>query len=239
MVKIVKRGERKWLVRIFLGRDPETGKQNWHSKTINGTKKDAETYLHGVLRDRDLGKLAPPSNLTVNRLADKWLEESVRPFRAERTYQGYKGLLAWYVRPIVGTFAISDLSTPQLQKLYNDLTREGKAAATVRQVHAVVRKMLGQSIKWGLLAQNVSLNAELPSLERKKMKILSPEQSAHFLASAQEDEFAVLWEVLLFTGARIGEIIGLTWDDVDLKAGSINIAGTLTAFEDGTKRQGK
>ena len=52
---ITKRGENRWQVKVFLGRDPDTGKQKFHNKTINGTKKDAQAYLNKVLH----GKSSP------------------------------------------------------------------------------------------------------------------------------------------------------------------------------------
>ena len=52
--QIIPRGERTWLVRIFLG-DPETKKRKYESQTVHGTKKDAQAKLNGLLRDWDLG----------------------------------------------------------------------------------------------------------------------------------------------------------------------------------------
>lgn len=52
---ITKRGENPWQVRVFKGRDPDTGKQKVHTKTIRGTKKDAQAYLNKVLHERDRG----------------------------------------------------------------------------------------------------------------------------------------------------------------------------------------
>ncbi len=56
--QIVPRGENTWLVRVYLGRDPRTGKRLYNNKTVHGTKKAARTYLNGALREHDLGKFA-------------------------------------------------------------------------------------------------------------------------------------------------------------------------------------
>src|ERR1035437_6971597 len=55
--QLIRRGKNVWLVRIFLGRDPETGKREYENKTVHGNRKDAEGEATKILRDRDTGKL--------------------------------------------------------------------------------------------------------------------------------------------------------------------------------------
>ncbi|HEY9900081.1 MAG TPA: hypothetical protein V6D00_12945 [Pantanalinema sp.] len=73
---ITKRGESRWQIKVFLGRDPETGKQKFHNKTIHGAKKDAQVYLNKVLRERDLGTWVEPSTLPFTTFLDRWLAEA-------------------------------------------------------------------------------------------------------------------------------------------------------------------
>ena len=84
--QLINRGERTWLVRVFLGRDVLTGKKKYHNKTVKGTKKDAQRYLNGVLRDIDLGKFAEPKKISLNKFLEKWLSDAVKPRVRERTY---------------------------------------------------------------------------------------------------------------------------------------------------------
>jgi hypothetical protein len=77
--QIIPRGDRTWLVRVFIGRDSETGKRQYQSKTIHGTKKDAQRYLTESLRDRDMGIVVEPEIAALGRYLDKWLETSAKP----------------------------------------------------------------------------------------------------------------------------------------------------------------
>ena len=95
--QIISRGERTWLVRVFLGRDSQTGKRRYHNKTIRGNRKDAQKYLNGVLRDLDLGTFVEPSPMTLNNFLDQWLENAAKPRIRERTYVDYKFVLDRYV----------------------------------------------------------------------------------------------------------------------------------------------
>lgn len=64
--QLINRGDRKWLVRIYLGRDVVTGKRKYHNKTVYGTKRDAQKYLNGVLREIDLGRFVEPQGQRRN-----------------------------------------------------------------------------------------------------------------------------------------------------------------------------
>ncbi len=78
--QIVNRGPKKWMVRIYLGRDGD-GKRRYHNKTIHGTKKDAERYRTKVLRDRDTGELVEPSRKPLGESA----LDSARAIRGSET----------------------------------------------------------------------------------------------------------------------------------------------------------
>ena len=99
--QIVQRGPRLWLVRIFLGRDPSTGRRKYHNKSVRGTKKDAQQYLTATLRDRDLGSFAKPSSEPLDAYLDRWLETAAKPKLKARTYRDYETLLKRYVRPFL------------------------------------------------------------------------------------------------------------------------------------------
>jgi len=91
--QIIQRGARLWLVRIFLGRDPSTGRRKYHNKNVRGSKKDAQQYLTAALRDRDLGSFARPSSEPLGAYLDRWLETAAKPKLKARTYRDYETLL--------------------------------------------------------------------------------------------------------------------------------------------------
>ena len=97
--QVIRRGERKWMVRIFLGRDHDTGKRRYHNHTVNGSKKDAERYRTAALHSRDLGTFVEPARITLNTYLDRWLKDVAKPRVRPRTYHDYKWLLANYAKP--------------------------------------------------------------------------------------------------------------------------------------------
>jgi len=226
--QMVERGDNKWLVRVFTGRNDATGKRIYHNKTIHGTKKDAQRYLNGVLRDLDLGLFAEPSRMTLSEFLDKWLKESAKPSVSDRTYQNYVWLLKTYVRPKLGGVRLSALKPLEIQSLYTDLHQgRGLSAKSVRHVHATLSGALNQAVKWRLIAQNPAGVVDLPKIERKEMLALSPEEVSRFLEAAQSDRYGVMFTFAVITGMRPGEYMGLKWSDIDLERGTATVQRSL------------
>jgi integrase len=226
--QLIKRGERTWLVRIFLGRD-EKGKRRYANKTVRGTKKDAEKYLNAALRDNDLGTFVAPSPLTVNEFLDKWLETALRPSVRPNSFGSYSDVLRLYVRPVIGALRLSDLTPLHIQNLCAKLQeREPKLSArTIRYTHCVLSGALKQAVKWRILAQNPAAMVELPRHTRKEMLALSPEEAKRFLAAAVGDRWHALFVLALATGMRPSEYLGLKWSDVDLENGLVTVRRAL------------
>jgi integrase len=230
--QVIARGERTWLVRVFLGRGAD-GKRKYHNHTVHGTKKDAQAYLNAALRDRDLGTFVEPGKDTLGEYLDRWLADAAKPKVREHAFRDYTTLLARYVRPALGDRRLCDLTPLDVQGLYSSMLERGLSARTVRYTHAVLRQALGQAVKWGMLARNVATLVDLPHQERAEMHALSQEEAARFLAAAQDDRWGVLFAFALATGMRPGEYLALRWEDVDLRAGTARVTRALVRAKDG------
>jgi|GEM_PF-4046430 len=101
------------------------------------------------------------------------------------------------------------------------------SARTVRHTHAVLSSALKQAVRWGLLTHNVATMVDLPRQEQHEMKALSPEEAGRFLAAAKADRHAALSVLALDSGMRPEEYLALKWDDVDLRARTVNVRRAL------------
>src|SRR5205085_11660561 len=97
--QIIPKGKGKWLVRVFRGRDPQTGKKKYFNKLVNGNKKAAQTYLNKTLREIDQGTFVDPTQITLGEYLDKWLEAAAKPRLAPNPFENYRDALRRYVRP--------------------------------------------------------------------------------------------------------------------------------------------
>ncbi len=224
--QIIKRGERTWLVRIFMGRDG-SGKRRYLNNTIHGTKKDADKFLTQKLREIDLGMFVEPTGMTVNEYIKQWLETSARPRLSERGHRAYTEVLNLYVLPTLGERKLSEIQAQDIQKLYSDMQQRGLAASTVHHAHTPLSSAFKQAFKWKLLAQDPTSLVELPRIRQREMRAFSPKEAMQFLASAAQDRWGVLFALALSTGMRPEEYFGLQWKDVELDKGIVTVQRSL------------
>ena len=213
--QLIQRGDQTWLVRVFMGRDPDTGKRKYHNKTIRGTKKDAQRYLNKVQREQDLGTFTEPSRQTVATYLRQWLQSAAKGKLRPQTYQSYESLIRRHVLPRIGDRRLSQLGPVEVQALYTEMQEQGLSARTVRYVHAILRSALTQAVKWRLITHNPLVSVELPRQMRREMHALAPQDASRLLDAAQSDRWHALWVLLVTTGLRPSEALALRWTDLD------------------------
>jgi integrase len=224
--QVIKRGEKNWLVRIFMGRDAQ-GKRRYLNTTVRGTKRDANDYLSKALTAISTGSFVARSPVTVSEYLDKWLETAARGRVRARTFTDYSELLARHVRPSLGAIKLTELRPLDIQALYTKMQDNGLSPRTIRYVHAVLSSALKQAVKWLMLAQNPAVLVDLPKASRKEMQALSVSEVERFMQAAAEDRWHPIFAVALATGMRPEEYLALQWKDVDLEKGTAVVQRAL------------
>lgn len=220
--QIVKRGENTWYIRIFLGRDAN-GKRKYYNKTIHGTKKDAQQFLTAKTREKDLGIFVEPALMPLNEYLDKWLEEIAKPRLRESTLSSYESILQNYVKAKLGAKRLSEIQAYEVQKLYNDMKKQGLSSRTIRYTHVVFSSAMKQAIKWKMINQNPCELCELPRLEKTEMKYLSPEETTRFLSVAKDSKHFTVFLLIIESGMRPEEYLALQWKDIDFEQKALSV----------------
>jgi len=231
--QIVGRGQHRWLVRVFLGRDRETRKRRYHSRIVRGPVRHAQTYLNKVLRDRDLGRQVDGADITLNEYLDRWLETAAKPRLREKSYRSYESLLRRYVRPPLGPQNLAAICPLDIQAVYQQLVERGLSARTIRYAHSVLRSSMRQAIRWRLLAEDPTNGAQLPRQRRRELWVLTAEQSRSFLEAAMQTDYGPVFAVALTTAARPSEYLALKWQDINWERGTVSVARTLERVSGG------
>ena len=224
--QIIEKGKNKYMVRVYIGLTEE-GKRKYHSKTIKGGIKEAQKYLNKVLREKDTGEFIEPSKEYFNTYIDNWLKNTAKPRISEKTYRSYEQMVRLYLKPALGDFKLSKVTPDQIQKLYNDMSDRELSPRTVRYAHTVLRSALYQATKWGKITRNPADLVDLPKAERKEMRALTPAEASRFMEAASYNRLKALFSLMLTSGIRPGEALGLRWQDVDFDNCRITINRTL------------
>jgi integrase len=229
--QIIARGERRWLVRVYLGRDRETRKRNYHNRTIYGSLRHAQAYLTRRLHERDLSRGVEGLQITVDEFLDHWLKTAVKPKVRDKTYSDYAAMLQRYIRPAIGGRMLASLSPLEIQSAYQIMVDRKLSAKTIRYAHSVLHAAIRQAIRWRLLLNDPTQGVELPRKQCREMSVLTTEQARSFLRTASHSSQACLFALALTTGMRPSEYLGLCWRDIDWDRGTVGIVRTIHKHE--------
>jgi integrase len=215
----------RWEARYTIGRDPTTGKQIQRSIYAN-TQKEALIRLRQIQHDIENGSYVKPSKMALGEWMDTWLSEYKRDVK-QTTEVSYGGHIKNHINPHLGRIPLQKLRPHHIQTFYNDLHRGGKSAKTIKNIHGTFHNAMDQAVKLGYIKLNPCVACSLPRVTKKEMHIIPDDRVGEFLNKIKGHPFEKIYYVDLFTGMRHGEILGLTWDCVDFKTGTILISKQL------------
>jgi len=187
------------------------------------------------MADADRGLIFDADNLKVADYLDRWLADSVSDTVKATTFERYEQIARLHLKPALGRVKLKALTPAHVRVLYREKLEAGSSARTVRYIHTTLHKALKQAVMDGLIPRNATEAVKPPQPSREEMRPLTPDQAKHLLQAAYEagDRLEALYVLAIHTGLRQGELLGLKWDDVNLKDGCLQVRRTLTMTKDG------
>jgi integrase len=214
----------RWEGRISLG---------WHDgkrlrRSYNGaTQAEVIEKLAKARNDFRHGMPVASDRQTVEEFLNDWLEQNARPRIKPRTYERFGELIRLHVVPRIGGVRLEKLSPAHVQGLLTEKRKQGLSAQTVVSIRNVIRAALNQALRWGLIARNVATLVDAPRIERQPVRVLSGAEANRLLEVAKGERFEAIYSVGLALGLRRGELLGLTWQDVDLDGAHLRVLRSL------------
>ena len=234
------------------------GKPQQKAKGGFPTKKAAQKAEREILGRVDSGRqMGGKSPSLADYLVDIWLPKHRQLSKLKAsTYETYKMLISVYICPRIGHLRIDEIRTQHLESFYIDLQENGRAkglkdgskslsAKTVRNIASIIHKALKDAVRLNQIAFNPSDSAIKPKMEMHEADFMTPENLMKYVASIQDHRYGPALQLVALTGMRRGELLGLSWKDVDFKTGKINIhrtrirAGNMTIFDTPKSKKSK
>lgn len=235
---ITRRPDGRWMAQITIGYDPETGKPK--RVTFYGkTRPEVAEKLAKAQNDMKHGTFTEPTRLTVGEWLDTWLREYKKPSLRPTTYDSYEVQVRCHLKPAIGHLRLRDLRPEHLQHLYNDKAKSGLSTTTVRYIHAIMHQALEQAVKNQLVGRNVSKATTLPAMHKKEIRTLDLDQVVRLFTAIEGDRLFPAVYLEINTGLRRGELLGLRWRDVDLKAGTLTVRQELVRVRNHDAKEGE
>ncbi len=217
-----------WEGSITIGLDSGSGKVK--RKTFTGaSQKEVAEKMRAAAAAVDSGEYFEPSKMTVK----EWFETWISDYCGDKKYftvDQYNSFGKNHIVPALGAVKLSALTPVHIQKFYNSMGKEisektGKplSAKSIRNIHGILSKCLNTAVDQGLIKSNPAERVTVPKVVKTEIEPLTENEQRAFLKKIEGHRYEYLFLTMLFTGMRISEIIGLTWDCIDFKRGTVRV----------------
>ncbi|MCW2279405.1 tyrosine-type recombinase/integrase [Heliophilum fasciatum] len=218
---VYQRKDGYWVAQVSLGKD-DNGKPKYARKTFK-REEDALHWRDKALVEQRQGVFTVPSTVTFGEWLDIWLTRYVRPHVRPKTWESYEYIARFHLKPMLGNVKVQALQTAQLQQLLNQRHQSGLSSRTVELIQITARASLKQAIHEGLVSRNAAEHLRKPKKVAKEIRVMTVEEMRKLLTVADDDRLGTAFHLLLGTGMRVGELLALTWADVDLEQAVIRV----------------
>lgn len=194
---------------------------------LGRTRAAVRDKLRDALAAEAAGTPVPDARLTLAEFLATWLADVVRPRLRPSTYRSYRSVVGVHLVPGLGRHPVARLTPQEVQRFLNAVGASGRSPRTVAICRAVLRQALGQAERWGMVTRNAARLAMPPRVPRRPVTPFDPGQARRFLRAIEGDRLEALYVTALAVGLRQGELLGLSWADVDLGRGTVRVRHAL------------
>ncbi len=237
---IEKRGKDTYRLVVSCGYNLD-GKPAKHTKTVHCTKKEAEVELAKFVTKVQSRMVADGKSMTFAEFTEIWKRDYGSKELAPTTYARYLGILNTRILPYFSKFKLDKIKPTDIMKFYDMLENDTQirrlknnkgerltkplSQKTILEHHRLLRAMLHKAVYWQLIVNNPAERVQPPKTRKPKRKYYDDEQCKILLENleTQEIKYKVAIIITIFTGVRLGELMGLEWNDIDFRNGIISI----------------
>lgn len=227
---IRKRKDGTWEARVTIGTSAD-GKQQ--RKSLYGkTRQEVSTKMTDLLNNLQKGIITNPTEISLAEWLDYYLLEYKKRYVKPTSYINYVIKIKNHIKPAIGHYKLKALRQDIIQKFVNNLSDKGLAPSTVVDIFNQLNNALKTAVDDGLIARNIANKVKLPKTAKPQINVLTQEQQNAFVEQAKIAYMGVAFIFDLCTGMRLGELLGLKWQDIDFEQNQLHIKRTLRKVKD-------
>ena len=231
---IEKRGKNSYRLSCLAGYNLQ-GKPIKKTKTVHGTKKEAEIELAKFVADVQNGMVIEGKSLKFSEFTEIWKRDYGSKELAPSTYKRYCRMLETRLLPYFGHFYVNKIKPTDIMQFYDLLSKDTQlvrkkdndgnktlkplSGKTILEHHRLLRAMLHKAVYWQVIVSNPAERVQPPKAKKPKRKYYDDDQCKILLENLEQlDE-----EQIKYKTAIIGELMGLEWNDIDFRNGIVSI----------------
>jgi len=218
-----------WQIRHSLGKDPVTGKYRYSPKRTIHAKNKSEVLaaLEDYKRELNAGIVVRREPATVGEYARQFHELREGTMKSPLAYKR-EALEVRHIDELLGPCRLQDLRPPMIRQAYARARKVGRFSENeLNKVNMKLRQILQEAVDDEILVKNPCAGISVPRPAPKERRSLTVEEASRLLGcllAEKADPHIIATLLMLDTGMRRGEALGLTWEHVDLERGSVEIA---------------
>ncbi len=227
-----KNGANYFRVSAVLGTD-SNGKRilkEFYGKSKADAAAKKREYLEGIKNGLSINT----NSIKFGQLMYTWLFETVRVSDRIKptTFEKYEGLYRLYIKDSsLYSIKISNLKAIQIQRYYNSLSEKGKSRNLIENLNKLVKQFLNYSVDEGYLSKNpcVGKKIVIPGEKKQKKEVehFTDDEIKILISNLKNDRYRELILLSIGTGLRRGELLALTWEDIDFKKNTMRVNKSL------------
>lgn len=230
MASIVKRKNRYAVVYSYTD-DKGNKRQKWETFDTNAEARKRKSQVEF---EQQNGTFIIPSARTVQELLEEYTSIYGVNNWALSTYSSKRGLMRNYIYPLIGDMKLDEINPRVMDRYFQSLLsvktkivnnrtpkNEYLTVHTVREIHKLLRNAFNQAVKWEMMSRNPVANATLPKEEHEKREIWTAETLMKALEVCDDENLALAINLAFSCSLRMGEMLGLTWDCIDISEKSL------------------
>lgn len=221
---------KRWEARLSLGFGADGQRVR---KAVYGKTQAAVRQKLDVLKAQvSSGLPVATERITVKTFLEQWLADAESAGKwAPLTLRRHRDLVRVHLVPALGRHRLEKLEPDHVQRLMAAKLDAGLSPRTVKYIRGLLRQALEQALRWGKVTRNVAALTETPKKVDHEFTAWTADEAKRFLAAVAGDRLQPLYAVGVACGLRQGELLGLKWSDVDLRAGTLTIKNTLQRID--------
>lgn len=211
-------------------------------KYVSGkTKRDVTEKVNKLLNDVKYNDYTEPSKITLYEWLSTWFDMYCRGELKPTTLVNYETFIERHIKPTIGNVKLCDLNPLMLQKFYQEKYRNGKldgsgglSPKTMHNLHTMIHTGLDKAYKMGYVNRNVSDLVTPPKMVKKERKFFTVEEQTELQKHLPNERIGMAVLLDLYTGLRVGELLGLPWKNVNLNLNGdsyIKITQTISRIQ--------